>query len=259
MCLLEAFNSYNYSRCIQSRIGGNMAFCWHCWQHDDSWGGDGTSKRRWRVGNIGAEQDEGITSPEIKGQASHTHQKQDHRITEAPNISHLLPADLQKVSFYLLSTACLSEEGCVLPASERVCLCVWRMRVGAFSCRGWNVKKKKIQEARLSWRCMFSDSFSLFVHMLMAFCLTSEAFPSLSAFFFYFFLFEVTLQLRSPFEARQKQTITQTSRDKLGAVCKQIWSRGCRRCCSSYLWPRRDSIATLWCSAGRRNKMLRSS
>lgn len=33
-----------------------------------------TSKCRWRLGNMGAQQDEGIASPEIKVQASHTHQ-----------------------------------------------------------------------------------------------------------------------------------------------------------------------------------------
>lgn len=124
MCLLEAFNSYNYSRCIQSRIGGNMAFCWHCWQHDDSWGGDGTSKRRWRVGNIGAEQDEGITSPEIKGQASHTHTKNKTTASPRPPISlTCCPPTFKRSRFiFCLQRVWVRRDVCSLQVSACVCV-----------------------------------------------------------------------------------------------------------------------------------------
>lgn len=123
MCLLEAFNSYNYSRCIQSRIGGNMAFCWHCWQHDDSWGGDGTSKRRWRVGNIGAEQDEGITSPEIKGQASHTHTK--NKTTASRGPQYLSPVARRPSKGLVLSFVySVSEWGGMCAACKWACVFV---------------------------------------------------------------------------------------------------------------------------------------
>lgn len=56
------------------------------------------------VSNIGAEQDEGITSPEIKAWASHT-PKQDHHITRAPISLTCYTMTFKR--FYLLSTKCL--------------------------------------------------------------------------------------------------------------------------------------------------------
>lgn len=58
------------------------------------------------VSNIGAEQDEGITSLEIKGRVSCAHQ---NKTTASPGPQYLSPVtdDLLKVLFYLLSTKCL--------------------------------------------------------------------------------------------------------------------------------------------------------
>lgn len=82
-----------------------------------------TSKRRWRVSNIGAEQDEGITSPEIKGQAEDTHQ---NKTTASPRPQYLSPVTRRPSKGLVLSlvyraSGWLSEERCLLPASECVC------------------------------------------------------------------------------------------------------------------------------------------
>lgn len=80
--------------------------------------GAGRSKRRWRFSNIGAEQDEKITSLEIKGL---TDTKTTLAHQQGPNISQLLHYDLQKglaLSFVYKVSGRLTEAGCALPIYE---------------------------------------------------------------------------------------------------------------------------------------------
>lgn len=66
----------------------------------DAWkdAASGTSKCRWSVSNLGVEQDEGITSTEIRGQALHT--PQNNTATQAGHgIPHLLTSTFKRSRF----------------------------------------------------------------------------------------------------------------------------------------------------------------
>lgn len=83
----------------------------------------GTSKCRWRVGNMGAEWDEGITSPEIKELASHT-QSRTHSHTHAhtknkssvspPRLKYLSPVLRQLSKGHVLSLIFVVSAECLL-------------------------------------------------------------------------------------------------------------------------------------------------
>lgn len=130
----------------------NMAFCVLYWQFTDSSSANTerqtearTSKHRWRVSNIGAEQDEGITSPEIKGQASLTHQ---NKTTASPRSQYLSPVT---TTF---------KRSCIIFCLQSVWQCEWWgmcaacewVSVGLQACVLWGVWVFNVGHKREIWK-----------------------------------------------------------------------------------------------------------
>lgn len=146
---------------------------------------------------------------------THTHTpKQDHRITKAPNISHLLHADLQKVLFYLLSTKCLvvrvRRDVCCLQVSVFARACLLHVLFNVADKTRQQKRKGKETRPRLHFVLPLSNPRS----PSLAVCAYVDTFRSLLPHLWSFPppslpLFKMTLQLRSLW-GQTKATITQT-------------------------------------------------